>query len=96
MKELNWLKRPLFWLLIATFFKGVIWSGVVPLWHFPDEQAHFAQLQNIAEGVKLNKEGSTSEEIYISEKILGTERDERGNNRFTFHSEYNLAYSKSF
>ena len=92
----NILKGAIFWLLLATFFKGVIWSGIVPLWHFPDEQAHFAQLQNLAEGVKLNKEGSTSEEIYFSEKILGTERDERGNNRFTFHPQYNLAYSKGF
>lgn len=87
----------LFWLLLATFFKGIVWSGIVPLWHFPDEQAHFAQLQNIAEERFTRFTGaSTSREIYESELLLGTFRDERGNNLFTFHPEYNILYTKSF
>jgi len=89
----------LFWLLIFTFFKGVVWTGVVPLWHFPDEQAHFAQVQNYAEFGKKhyrNEQGSTSQEIAISEELLGTLRNKQGNNRFTYHPEYNLFYTQSF
>lgn len=91
-------KSCLFWLLLATFFKGIVWSGVIPLWHFPDEQAHFAQLQNIAERKRIaHMPGiSTSREIYESEVSLGTLRDEQGNNRFTFHSDFNLSYTNSF
>jgi len=93
----NIFKGAIFWLLLATFFKGVIWSGIVPLWHFPDEQAHFAQLQNIAEGhPERGRGGTTSQEIFFSEEILGTLRNDRGNNRFTFHPEYNLDYTKDF
>lgn len=96
-KKIEFL-TPLFWLLFFTFFKGIIWLGAVPLWHFPDEQAHFAQLQNIAERKNIAHVGgkSTSREIYESEVALRTLRDERGNNRFTFHPEYNLSYTNSF
>jgi 4-amino-4-deoxy-L-arabinose transferase-like glycosyltransferase len=84
-------------LLLSTFFKGLVWAGVVPLWHFPDEQAHFAQLQIIAEGRFTQFEGSsTSREIYESEMLLGTFRNEKGNNLFTFHPEYNIPYTDSF
>lgn len=92
-----WLFSAIFWLLVVTFFKGMFWAGMVPLWHFPDEQAHFAQLQNIAEtNHDYSSEKSTSREIYQSELLLGTFRDEQGNNRFTFHPEYNLPYSDGF
>src|SRR3989338_3999490 len=87
----------LFWLLLATFCKGMLWSGVVPLWHFPDEQAHFAQLQNIAEGRFTRfSESFTSREISESEWLLGTFRYEKGNNLFTFHPEYNIPYANGF
>lgn len=90
---------PLFWLLFFTFIKGIVWLGIVPLWHFPDEQAHFAQVQNYAEFGKSYYRAngkSTSEEIVISEELLGTLRDERGRNLFTFHPEHNLSYTDSF
>ena len=89
---------PLIWLLGVSFFKGLIWAGIVPLWHFPDEQAHFAQLQNTAEqrSISWKLKKTTSREIYESELILGTLRDERGNNKFTFHPEYNLSYTNIF
>ena len=87
------------WLLIIiTLFKGLLWSLFIPMWHFPDEQAHFnhvafnverPNLINFGKGLDLNQE------IAISEQLLGTYRDEQGNNSFTYHPEYNPEYSNS-
>ena len=82
-------------LLLTTLFKGIVWSAVVPIWHTPDEQAHFAQVQYYAE----NREGLSgddlSQEIYESERLLGTLRDSQGNNQFTYHPQFNIEYTDS-
>ena len=81
-------------LLIAAFFNALVWIVLIPVWQYPDEQAHFAQVQNLAElGVSSTGKADTSEEIAISEKIFGTERDGFGNNRYTYHPEFNIDYS---
>lgn len=96
-------ERLIYLILIATFLKGLIWAAVVPIWHTPDEQAHFANIEFIAEKKRLPDyilfpgiipEKDLSREILLSEKLLGTERDEAGNNKFTYHPEYNLPYEK--
>ncbi|HBU21519.1 TPA: hypothetical protein DEB02_01085, partial [Candidatus Beckwithbacteria bacterium] len=81
---------------LAVVIKFLAWSLLVPLWHFPDEQAHFGHVAFIAEGGELTRHGrypDMTEEIYTSLTILGTKRDEKGNNKFTFHPEYRLPYS---
>lgn len=81
-----------------TFFlTGLIWAVLVPIWHFPDEQAHFGQVAFMAEKGRNPKgnELDLTEEIYASEKLLGTARDNLGNNRFTFHPEYRIEYTDS-
>jgi Predicted membrane protein (DUF2142) len=40
---------PLIWLLCALALVGVAWVFVVPPWQVPDEDAHFAYVQTIAE-----------------------------------------------
>lgn len=83
-------------LLLATFFKGLLWSGLIPIWHAPDEQAHFAQVQYYAELRRgITSGNDLSEEVFESERVLGTLRDERGINRFTYHPEYNIPYTDS-
>ncbi|MBI2309930.1 DUF2142 domain-containing protein [Candidatus Collierbacteria bacterium] len=83
-------------LLIASLLNGISWVALIPMWQTPDEQAHFAQAQDIAAiGYRPNPGASTSQDIVLSEKYLGTFRDERGNNRFTYHPEYNIEYSNS-
>lgn len=83
-------------LIIAAFFNGLSWIILIPMWQYPDEQSHFAQVQDIAELGNVPKEGpTTSLEIYISEKILATERDGLGNNKFTYHPYYHIDYSNS-
>lgn len=83
-------------LMIAAFFNTLVWIVLIPVWQYPDEQAHFAQVQNIAEIGFIPQKGlDTSEEISLSEKILSTERDGQGNNKFTYHPEYKLAFTNS-
>ena len=83
--------------ILALILKQLLWSAFIPLWHFPDEQAHFAQVQNYAEGNVVDRGGlnTTSQEIYQSEVFLGTDRDWAGNNKFTYHPEYNVTYSNT-
>ena len=33
-----------FTLLTAVFFNLLAWQLIIPIWHFPDEQAHFGQV----------------------------------------------------
>ncbi len=88
------MKRLLFLIIAITFLKGLVWSFFIPLWHFPDEQAHFAHVEYLAEGGESIGQGlNLSEEILLSEKILGTKRDGGGNNKFTYHPEFNIGYS---
>lgn len=74
----------------------VIFSMAVPIWHGPDEQAHFGQVANNGEfnrtlyGLK-----TLNGEIYDSEVLLGTLRDEKGNNKFTFHPEFRIEYTST-
>lgn len=83
-------------LLVASLLNGVSWAALIPIWHTPDEQAHFAQASDVASiGYRPNPGKSTSEEIVMSEKFLGTFRDERGNNKFTYHPEYRIPYTNS-
>lgn len=85
----------LFFITIALF--ALCWIIIIPLWQYPDEQAHFAQVQNIAESSKSPVSGkNTSSEIVQSEKILKTERDENGNNSYTYHPEFNIDYTNSY
>jgi len=89
------MKKILNFLLIIVLLKGIVWSFLIPLWHFPDEQAHFGHIAYIVESPikNLGKVKDLTEEIAISEEMLGTFRDEHGNNRFTYHPDYNLEYT---
>lgn len=81
---------------LSIFLTGLLWVYLIPLWHTPDEQAHFGQVAYMVE--KGSIQGTReifdlTEEIYISEKLLGTARDKLGNNKFTFHPEYRIEYT---
>ncbi|OGG16299.1 hypothetical protein A3D77_02470 [Candidatus Gottesmanbacteria bacterium RIFCSPHIGHO2_02_FULL_39_11] len=81
----------------TAFLNAFIWVCLVPIFHTPDEQSHFGQVAFVAEKGR-NSEGEEldlSKEIYTSEVLLGTHRDNSGNNRFTFHPEYRIPYSDS-
>ncbi|MBI3558774.1 DUF2142 domain-containing protein [Candidatus Gottesmanbacteria bacterium] len=81
-------------LLIAVFLNQLAWLTFVPLWQTPDEQAHFGEVALYAETGGPKKIGNNlNKEIWLTEKILGTDRDEFGNNKFTYHPEYKTPYS---
>lgn len=80
-----------------VLIKSIVWVLLIPLWHSPDEQAHFGHVAYLAEGHPLphGKNKDLTEEIYTSEEILGTKRDLQGNNQFTYHPEFRLDYSQN-
>ncbi|KKP59941.1 MAG: hypothetical protein UR52_C0001G0021 [Candidatus Gottesmanbacteria bacterium GW2011_GWA1_34_13] len=86
-----------FVIILTLLIKQILWLAFIPIWQFPDEQAHFAQVQNIAENQSSasNQKLSTSREIFESEKLFGTNRDGFGNNKYTYHSDYNIQYSET-
>lgn len=92
------MKRILTLLILIVFVKSLVWSLFIPLWQFPDEQAHFGHVSYLAEGGQLpmGRKDDLSEEMVASERALGTFRDEFGNNRFTYHPEYRLEYTDNF
>lgn len=84
-------------LLIAALLSSIVWATFMPLWQFPDEQAHFAQVQNYSELKSSPKQKKDlSFEIYESERILGTLRDNAGRNKYTYNPDYRIEYSNSY
>src|SRR3989338_3123632 len=83
-------------LILSFIFKQLAWTAFVPMWHFPDEQAHFGQVAYIAEkgsAPPRDESNNLTEEIRKSEELLGTERDELGINKFTYHPEFRIEYT---
>ena len=90
------MNKPFRLLIVAAFFNALSWMILIPVWQYPDEQAHFAQVQDLAElGYVPTGSNNTSHEIALSENILGTSRDVSGNNKFTYHPEYKIDYSNN-
>lgn len=86
-------------LFVSAFFNALSWIIIIPVWQYPDEQAHFAQVQFISEIGNIEyslRTLDTSAEVTLSEKILKTERDDLGNNSFTYHPEFKLPYTNSY
>lgn len=88
--------RNLLSLLLTVFIIGILWIAIVPIFHTPDEQSHLGQVAFMVEKSRVPDSSDRydlTEEIYISEKLLDTDRDNLGNNKFTFHPQYRLEYS---
>ncbi len=83
-------------LILVVIIKQLVWIAFIPLWHFPDEQAHFGQVANSVEVSKRGPGPNLTKEILLSEQILQTERDWAGNNRYTYHPEYNIPYTSYY
>lgn len=81
-------------LAIAVVIKQIAWMITVPLWHYPDEQAHYGQINYTYTVHEFIPNKNLSQEILTTERILQTERDWAGNNRFTYHPEYIIPYTQ--
>ncbi len=74
---------------LLILVKSLVWAFVVPVFQTPDEQAHFAQLQWYAEKRNFTLDyKNLSLEVATAEELLGTRRDQFGNNKYTYHPEY--------
>jgi len=84
-------------LLVAYFLKQLVWLSIIPMWHFPDEEQHFGQVAFLAEKNRLPRGSDLdiNKEIDVSSEILGTKRSKLGINKFTYHPEYRIPYSKN-
>lgn len=80
-----------FWLHCSSKYCG--WA-LPPLWHFPDEESHFAQIQNTVE-FGLNYPKVTSKEIAISDKLLGLNHNQKNINTFVTNPEHKIQYSRT-
>lgn len=92
------INRNIILFFLAICLNGLIWLYLVPIWHTPDEQAHFGQVAFMAEKRRIpdgKDQYDLTEEIYVSEQFLGTARDKLGNNQFTFHPKYRIEYTNT-
>lgn len=81
-------------LLLASFVNGLVWISLIPIWQYPDEQAHFSQVQNLAEIGRVPPDKNNSKEIDLSEEIMGTKRT-NGNNSYVYHPEYKQTFDQT-
>lgn len=65
--------RPLAWVLVAILLCGCAWVLAVPPWQVPDENAHFAYLQSVAERGTL-PETTLERPIFSSAQALAADR----------------------
>jgi len=88
------VRRDISLLLVVVFIKQLLWCSFLPLWQTPDEQAHFGEVSLFTQTGGPQKTGNNlSKEIFTAEKILGTDRDDMGNNKFTYHPDYRSVYT---
>jgi 4-amino-4-deoxy-L-arabinose transferase-like glycosyltransferase len=84
-------------LIVLVIFKHFVTTLIVPLWEFPDEQAHFAQLADYIEtGLILpnvDPKKDLSIEVYESEKIMKTLRDSKNENYYVYRPQNKLPFS---
>ncbi|MCR4324888.1 MAG: DUF2142 domain-containing protein [Candidatus Curtissbacteria bacterium] len=83
-------------LIAAALLNSLSWIILTPVWQYPDEQAHFSQVQDMAEIGYVPTSLNTSQEVSLSEQILETERNNLGNNKFTYHPEYKINYGNGW
>lgn len=82
--------------LLAIIFAQLAWITFLPLFQTPDEQAHFGQINVVSvTGNDFIPPSNLSKEILTTEELLGTLRNSRGDNKYTYHPEFNIEYSQT-
>ena len=74
--RLRRVPRPLVLVLLVTALFGVAWALIVPAWGNPDEDAHFAYTQTLAERQELPGKGQYAVSTEQRELMLQTNSDE--------------------
>jgi len=79
---------------LACAFVVSFWSLVVPMFEFPDEQAHFSTVEflRVNGHIPVGLEPDMTEELKQTEELLGVFRNASGQNQLTYHPEYRLNF----
>lgn len=81
----------------ALAIVGVIlgWILVVPIFEFPDEQAHFGSISYLVShnSMPVYDKLDLTLEMAESQKLLGVYRSDVGQNKYTYHPEYHPEYT---
>ena len=84
-------------LFFAVLAKNIFISTYLPVFEFPDEQAHFGQVAfQVEVNAPINHGISGKDlnlEIYELERIMGTLRNEHGINKNTYNPDYLVPYT---
>lgn len=76
---------------------GVIlgWMMIVPIFEFPDEQAHFGSISYLISNNSMPDYGKEDLTLEMAEtqKLLGVFRNDVGQNNYTYHPEYHPEYT---
>lgn len=82
-------------LLLAITGVILTWMFVVPIFEFPDEQAHFETVTFVQDQgrVSVGNEKDMTEEMYRTQQLLGVLRNHLGQNKYTYHPEYRVEYT---
>lgn len=88
------MKLPFGTFFLVTIIVG-LWSLVTPLFEFPDEQVHLETVEYVAEHGNMPAWGvpDTTPEMTSVQTLLGTYRDQYGNNKYTYHPDYHVEYT---
>ena len=80
---------------LSVFFILIFWAMFVPAFEFPDEQSHFVSVDYYVQNGRMpaGDDKDVNTEIATTESIVGTLRDYRGINRYTYHPENKLLFS---
>ncbi len=85
-------------LILAVVGIVLGWVMLVPVFEFPDEQAHFGTVTYLIDqghlpGYHLP---DMTREMFETQVLLGILRDGNGNNSYTYHPDHTVSYSNSF
>ena len=86
------------WLaLCAITFVIAFWGFMTPLFEFPDEQVHLSTVTYVSDHAIVPPKGvlDLTNEMYRTEELLGTLRNDQGNNKYTYHPEYHVPYTNT-
>lgn len=87
---------------LAKFILAIVgiifgWVMIVPIFEFPDEQAHFGSISYLVSNhsMPVYDKLDMTLEMVEAQKILGVFRSDVGQNKYTYHPEYHPEYTNT-
>lgn len=87
---------------LAKFILAIVgiifgWVMIVPIFEFPDEQAHFGSISYLVSNnsMPVYDKLDMTVEMTETQKLLGVFRNDIGQNKYTYHPEYHPEYTNT-